>query len=435
MIDRLKLAAVDVLSRPMLYWAIAGAFWLRVAILTVLAPRRPDTEGMWEGAHAYLTEPSHMYDAAADYLSRLHIIAPPGGLDAFVSPPPLALLAAPVALLPKHLGVQVWTGIDAAAVLLGLALLYRVVATRHPLARPVFWLVAAYFPPLFADVSAGQRGGVLLLGAMASIWLEATRPALAGAAAGLVAALKYYPAAMIIGPRPEHRIRYAVALATVLVVVTAVSFVPLGPGGTAFYFQHVLLPSLGSHNPDCAYDSVRTLFMRTIGGEEYAQPSGSGYVLVTSPLHLPALALALSYASALAFAAGAAWGAWRSGWNPAYGMSLGFALGALIPNEVWPYQWLPLLPLVLLVVVRGIERRKVGVLALLGVLLLAFFRQPCELIFPNLWTLAAIGVFVLGVWQNPLFRSGKGGSTGRAEQMDPGASRDEGGASTAPERI
>jgi hypothetical protein len=405
LIERLKLAAVDVLSRPMLYWAIAGAFWLRVAILTVLAPRRPDTEGMWEGAHAYLTEPSHMYDAAADYLSRLHIIAPPGGLDAFVSPPPLALLAAPVALLPKHLGVQVWTGIDAAAALVGLALLYRVVAPRHPLARPIFWLVAAYFPPLFADVSAGQRGGVLLLGAMASIWLEAARPALAGAAAGLVAALKYYPAAMVIGPRPEHRIRYALALATVLVAVTAVSFVPLGLGGTVFYFQHVLLPSLGSHNPDCAYDSVRTLFMRTIGGEEYAQPSGSGYVLVTSPLHLPALALALSYASALAFATGAAWGAWRSGWNPAYGMSLGFALGALIPNEVWPYQWLPLLPLVLLVVVRGIERRKVGVLALLGVLLLAFFRQPCELIFPNLWTLAAIGVFVLGVWQNPLFRS------------------------------
>ncbi|HYR48597.1 MAG TPA: glycosyltransferase 87 family protein [Candidatus Eisenbacteria bacterium] len=395
------------LSRPAVWWAIAAAFWLRVAILTVLTPRRPDTEGMWEGAHAYLTEPSHMYDAAADYLSRLHIIAPPGGLDAFVSPPPLALLAAPIALLPKNVGVEVWTGIDAAALLVGLVLLYRVVATRHPIARPVFWLVAAYFPPLFADVSAGQRGGVLLLGAMASIWLETvSRPALAGAAAGLVAALKYFPAAMVIGPRPEHRIRYAVALAIVLVVVTAVSCVPLGVGGTTFYFQHVLLPSLASHNPDCAYDSVRTLFMRTIGGEEYAQPSGSGYVLVTSPLHLPALALALSYLSALAFAAAAAWGAWRSGWNPAYGMSLGFALGALIPNEVWPYQWLPLLPLILLVVVRGVERRKVGALVLLGVFLLAFFRQPCELFFPNLWTLAAIGVFILGVWQNPLFRSG-----------------------------
>jgi hypothetical protein len=43
---------------------------------------------------------------------------------------------------------------------------------------------------------------------------------------------------------------------------------------------------------------------------------------------------------------------------------------------------------------------------LLGAFLLAFFRQPCDLVFPNLWTIAAIGVFVLGVWQNPLFRAG-----------------------------
>ena len=347
-----------------------------------------------------------MYDAAAAYLARLHIIAPPGGLDAFVSPPPVALLAIPVALLPQAVAVQVWTGIDATALLLALLLLDRAVATRHRLARPAFWLVAAYFPPLFADVSAGQRGGVLLLGAIASISLEAARPAVAGVAGGLVAALKYFPAAMVIGTRPEHRIRYALALGAVVVLVTVVSFVPLGLTGAVFYYQHVLLPSLASHNPDCAYDSVRTLFMRTIGGEQYAQPSGSGYVLVTSPLHLPAIALALSYLSAVVFAGAAAWAAWRSGWNAAYGMSLGFALGALIPNEVWPYQWLPLLPLVLLLVVRGVERRRFGVLALLAVCLLGFYRQPCDLIFPNLWTLAAIGVFVLGVWQNRLFHSG-----------------------------
>jgi Glycosyltransferase family 87 len=406
LVKRLGRATADVLSRPALYWAIAAAFWLRVAILTVLTPRRFDAEGMWEGAHAYLTEPSHMYDAAAAYIARFHIIAPPGGLDEFVSPPPLAALAAPVALLPKAVAVQVWTGIDMAALLISLLLLYRLLAIHHPLARPAFWLVAAYFPPLFADVVAGQRGGILLLGAMASISLEACRPALAGAVGGLAAALKYYPAAMVIGTAPGHRIRYAVGLSAVLVLVTVASFVPLGLGGAVFYFQHVLLPSLASHNPDCAYDSVRTLFMRTIGGEQYAQPSSSGYVLVTSPLHLPAVALALSYMSALAFAAAAAWAAWRSGWNPAYGMSIGFSLGALIPNEVWPYQWLPLLPLVLLLVVRGIERRRSGTLAVLGILLLGFYRAPCDLIFPNVWTLAAIGIFVLGVWENRLFRSG-----------------------------
>ena len=394
-----------VFTRPTLYWALAAAFWIRVIVLTVLTPRRPDAEGMWEGGRAYLNEPSHMYDAAAAYLDRLHIIAPPGGLDAFVSPPPVAVLAVPIALLPKDIGIQVWTAIDAAALLVGLLFLYRVLASRHPVARPVFWLVAGYFPPLFADVSAGQRGGVLLVCAMASIWLERRSPAISGAVAGIASAFKYFPAAMVIGPRPEHRVRYAVVLGVVAIVVTAGTFVPLGLGGALFYYQHVLLPSLGSHNPDCAYDSVRTLFMRYIGGEQFAVPGGTGYVLVTSPLHLSALALFLSYTSALVFAAAAAWAARRSGWNPAYGMSLGFALGALIPNEVWPYQWLPLLPVALLLVVRAVERRRYVTIGLLALCMLGFYRQPCDLFFPNLWTVAAIGVFALAVWENRLFRT------------------------------
>ncbi len=405
MIERLRRAAADVLSRPALYWSIAVLFGLQRLFWTVVAPRRYDAEGMWEGAHAYLTNPSHMYDAAADYLARVHIIAPPGGIDAFVSPPPVALLAVLIAWLPRSAGAQAWTLIDAAALVLALVLLYRVLATRDRVARPVFWLAAAYFPPLFADVSAGQRGGVLLALAMASVWFERGRPALAGAFGGVAAAIKYFPAAMIIGPRPSHRIGYALVLFAVLVLVTAATFVPLGVGGTLFYYQHVLVPSLGSHNPDCAYDSVRTLFMRTIGGEPFAVPSATGYEIVSSPFHLAGLALFLSYASALAFGGGAAWAAWRSAWNPAYGMALGFALGALIPNEVWPYQWLPLLPIALILLVRAVERRRMVTLALLCVFMLGFLRQPCELFFPNLWTIAGIGIFVLALWENQLFRS------------------------------
>ena len=385
---------------------MAAVFWLRVIVLSAIVPRRPDAEGMWEGAHAFLTNPSHMYDAAAAYLAQTHVIAPPGVLAAFVSPPPVAVLAVPVAFLPRSVGVEVWTAIDALALVAGLWFLYRTVATKDRLAQPAFWLVAGFFPPLFADVSAGQRGGVILLGAMASIWLESRRPALAGAAGGLVAALKYYPAAMVIGARPAHRIRYAVALGAVLVAVTAVTFIPLGVDGAFFYYQHVLLPSLASNNPDCAYDSVRTLFMRTIGGEPFLQPTSNGVTMVTSPLHFGVLALALSYLSAIVFAAGAAWAAWRSGWNPAYGMAVGFSLGALIPNEVWPYQWLPLLPLILLVAVRAIERRRILTLGILGICLLGFYRQPCDLVFPNLWTVAAIGVFALALWENRLFRHG-----------------------------
>src|SRR5260370_22863597 len=240
----------------------------------------------------------------------------------------------------------------------------------------MFWLDAAYFPPLLADVSAGQRGGILMLGGAASIWLEAGRPALAGVAGGVGAAMKYYPAGMIIGRSPDHRIRYAVTLGIVTVAVTAATFIPLGFSGALHYYQDVLIPSLASHNSDCAYDSVRTLFTRTIGGEPYLQPSGGGYVAVTSPIHLPQVALVLSYLSALLFAAGAVWAAWRSGWNAPYGMALGFALGALIPNEVWPYQWLPLLPLILLLAVRAIQRRRALTLWLLAVFLLCVLPQP-----------------------------------------------------------
>jgi hypothetical protein len=399
-------AARDVFTRPAFYWALAAIFALRVIVLTIVNHQRPDAEGMWEGARAYLTNPAHMYDPAAAYLAASHVIAPPGTIYAFVSPPPVALLAIPAALLPRDVGVQVWTVIDAVALLAGLVMLFRVIATRHVIAAPAFWLIAMYFPPLFADVSAGQRGGVALLGAMASIALESRRPWVSGVLGGLTSALKYYPAAMVIGPRPEHRVRYAIALAAGLLAFTAISFAPLGFGGTVFYYQHVLLASLGSHNADCGYDSVRTLFDRVIGGEPYLLPASSGGVtVVQTPWSFPGLASALGYASALAFAAGAVWAAWRSGWNPPYGMALGFALGALIPNEVWPYQWLPLLPLLLLVAVKAIERRRVITVVLIGVCLLGFYRAPCDLPFPNLWTLAAIGIFVLGVWENRLFRA------------------------------
>lgn len=404
----LKKAAADVLTRPALYWTLAAVFAVRVAVLSIVNHSRPDAEGMWEGARAYLTNPAHMYDEAARYLAISHVIAPPGTLSAFVSPPPVALLAIPVALLPRDAGVQVWTVVDAAALIAGLFLLYRIARREQAgsaVAAPVFWLVAAYFPPVFADVSAGQRGGVALLGAMASIWFESSRPGLGGVFGGLASALKYYPAAMVIGPRPSHRIRYAIALGVALAAVTAIAFIPLGFGGALFYFQHVLLASLGSHNADCGYDSVRSLLDRVVGGEPYLLPKdGGGVTVVQVPWHFPAAAAVLGYAAAIAFAAAAIWAAWRSGWNPAYGMALGFALGALIPNEVWPYQWLPLLPLVLLVVVKAIEQRRVTTLVLLAVFLLGFYRPPCDLPFPNLWTLAAVAVFVLGVWENRLFR-------------------------------
>ena len=62
-----------------------------------------------------------------------------------------------------------------------------------------------------------------------------------------------------------------------------------------------------------------------------------------------------------------------------------------------------------LFLVRAVERRRTVTLILLGLCLLGLWRQPCELFFPNLWTVAGIGIFVLALWENRLFRSAQGG--------------------------
>src|SRR5260370_22922601 len=100
---------------------------------------------MWEGAHAYLTNPAHMYDAAAAYLARSHLIAPPGTLAAFVTPPPAAALGLPIALLPRSVGVQVWASIDVAALVAILVLLYLEWLPRHRLAATILLLCAQRF--------------------------------------------------------------------------------------------------------------------------------------------------------------------------------------------------------------------------------------------------------------------------------------------------
>jgi hypothetical protein len=388
-------AARDILTRPALLWLLAGVFWARIVILLLLHPVRPDATGWWRAGRVALERPGDLYRITADTIAATHRILPAEG-PGLLAPPVQALLAMPYALFPERIGIQLWTATDAVLMVLGLSLLYRALAPAHRAARPLCWLLAGFFPPVFADLITGQRGGAILVCAMAAVALAPARPILAGLAGGAAGALKLYPLAMGLGnPRP----RFLLALGLSFTVITALSFIPFGD--PLLYVKGVLIPAAAVADPDCGITSVPGLWQRTIGGQAYLLPGG----WVRTPLHLPLVASALTVLTDLAVIAGTVWAARASGWQPLYGMTLGFALGALLPGEVYPYQWLALLPLVLVLAVRAADTGRIRLLSILMlVTVLGFVRQPCDLPFPNIWALAGLAVYGIGLWHHGIFR-------------------------------
>lgn len=396
-----RLLLLRVLSRPLLWWGIAAAMAARDVVFNLAPNTRPDAFSVVQAGYRWLHDPSAIY---ADTARRLHEtgFVPVVGL---IRPPTVAMLGAPFSLLPAAWQVPAFTVADAAAAVAGFLLVQRLL-TRTPLETAVVWAIVFYSPPLFAEVNAGQIGGFVLLLACGAIVTFRERPLLSGVLAGASASLKFYPALLVVGARERWRPFVAGAVAGG-VVITAVACIPLGLQGTWRYVTDVLIPSLRAPNPDCAQTSVSTLFGRSIGGDPYPilNPDGSTSIL-QSPIHLAMAASVLTLLAIVAALAAAILASRASGWNPSYGMSLGLALGSIVPGEVNPYQYLPLLPLVLMVVVVSIRRAQWGRMTWLAIGLLLFSRQPCLLPFPNLWTIAGLLLFGVCVAAAREFREG-----------------------------
>ncbi len=204
--------------------------------------------------------------------------------------------------------------------------------------------------------------------------------------------------------------------------MTIVACIPLGASGAWSYVTGVLIPSLKAPNPDCAQTSVATLFGRSIGGDPYPiiTPSG-GISILQSPVHLATLATVLTVLTLAAAVVAAVAASRASGWNPAYGLALGLALGGLLPGELNPYQYVPLMPLVLMVLVMAIRNARWQRVLWLAAGLLFWLRQPCLLPFPNLWTIGALILFATcvlaaGDFAPPhLWGGGPQGQRGRSE--------------------
>lgn len=388
------------LARPLLWWALAAVWLVRDVYGNLLAPDRPDARALILAGNRWLHDPQAIYSEAAHSLAATGLVPVFG----FIRPPAAAMLGAGFSLLPASWQVPVWTLTDAAAALVGLWLVQRYVA-RSSLEHAVFWAVALYCPPLYADINAGQIGGWLLLFACAGLVVFRGRPGLSGVLVAAAASLKFYPALMVMGVRKNPR-PFIVAAVVAGVVITVVACIPLGVSGAWSYVTTVLIPSLRAPNPDCAQTSVATLWGRSIGGDRYPilTPEG-GTIFMQSPIHLSGLAAALTVVTLVSVLVAAVLAARASGWNPAYGMALGLALGGIVPGEINPYQYLPLLPLVLMVLVVALRNRHWTLVALSAVGLLMWWREPCLLPFPNLWTIGALILFGAAVGAARHFRA------------------------------
>lgn len=361
---------------------------------------RPDASSVLQAGSRWLHDPAAIYADTARHLAQTGHV-PVVGL---IRPPAAAMLAAPFTFLPGSWQVPVWTAADAVAAVVGLLILQRAIA-RTPLERAVFWAVAFYAPPLYAEVNAGQIGGFVLLPACAALVTFQRAPRVSGALAGIAAAIKLYPALMFLGARLRWR-DFLIGAVIAGLTATVIACIPLGPAHSWEYVTQVLIPSLRAPNPDCAQTSVATLFGRSIGGDPYPIINSSGGITtLQSPLHLAGTAAVLTVVTLAGLVVAAFASSRASGWNPAYGMAMGLALGALLPGELNPYQYLPLLPAVLMVTVAAVRAGDRVLLGVLAVGLLMWLRQPCLLPFPNVWTLGALILFVACAFAAPAFRS------------------------------
>ena len=110
-----------------------------------------------------------------------------------MSPPPIAVLWRPIALLGPEAALLIWDWVNAVSIVATVGLLM----VRLPLATGIFTVLLSL--PLAQETLLGNVNGILLVG-IAAVWLlgRSGRFALAGAVIAVMAAVKLWPAVLIV---------------------------------------------------------------------------------------------------------------------------------------------------------------------------------------------------------------------------------------------
>jgi hypothetical protein len=140
-----------------------------------------------------------------------------------MSPPPIAVLWRPLALLGPDVALLLWDWVNAVAIIAAVGLLL----VRRPLVTGI--LVVVLSLPLAVETLLGNVNGLLLAG-IAATWLlgRSGRYGTAGAVIGLMAAVKIWPALLIIWFITQGHLGAVKGFLVSLLVVGVVSLLGAG---------------------------------------------------------------------------------------------------------------------------------------------------------------------------------------------------------------
>lgn len=215
---------------PVLLIIVGGFGLIAASVVRILNPAGqgpflPDYLAHWTGGRVLLEDPGYLYDPGVQGQAQADALGALPELSWFVSPPIVAALYAPLALIPYNLSGILW-------LILNTALLVGCFLALRPLApelmhrrRKVVLLCALAAPPTFEALGSGQDSAVVLLVWLAGIRLFAGgHPVWAGAVLGLGFAK---PQLVVIVPLVLLAIRSYKALAAFTAVVVSMSALSL----------------------------------------------------------------------------------------------------------------------------------------------------------------------------------------------------------------
>lgn len=222
----------DRLRNYSLILIVAGVFGLVAATLLRLTDPAangaflPDYLAHWTGGRLLWDDPDNLYDPRVQNRVQNDAVGTTAALSWFVSPPIVAALYAPLALIPYSASGFVWLAISA-LLLVWCILSLDTLAPRLMLHKRRLVLLAVFAaPPVFELLGSGQDSAFILL-----LWLLGIRlfksghPLWAGAVLGLGFAK---PQLVLVIPLVLLATRNYKALAAFSAVVAAVSGISLG---------------------------------------------------------------------------------------------------------------------------------------------------------------------------------------------------------------